>query len=75
MRPILPDSSWYISEARQQRDPLLQLGELSISRDIATCGIVVAEVGRGIRNQKALSRHIESWELRAIKPTRLENDA
>lgn len=63
MRPILADSSWYITEIRSQRDPLLQLAELSKSRNIAVCGIVISEVGRGLRHPGTLQRHIDSWEL------------
>lgn len=63
MRPILPDSSWYITEARRKNDPLLQLAELSTSRDIAVCGAVIAEVGRGFKYPKTLQRYIESWEV------------
>jgi predicted nucleic acid-binding protein len=61
MRPILPDSSWYIHESKAKRDPLLQLAELSLSRDIATCGMVIAEVGRGIRHPNTLQRYSEAW--------------
>jgi len=63
MRPILPDSSWYITEARCKNDPLRQLAEISLSRDIATCGIVISEVGRGLRHPNTLQRYIESWEV------------
>jgi len=62
MRPILPDSSWYIGEARARRDPLLQLAEHALSRDIATCGLIHAEVGRGIRNKVALSHYLNAWD-------------
>lgn len=62
MRPVLPDSSWYINETRAKRDPLLQLAEISLSRDIATCGMVIAEVGRGIRHSKTLQRYRECWD-------------
>ena len=69
MRPVLPDSSWYIAEARGRRDPLLQLAEISKARDIAVCGVVVAEVGRGILNRKALERFIESWASMCYVPS------
>ncbi len=63
MRPILVDSSWYIGEAQAKNDPLLQLAEISISRDIATCGLVMAEVGRGIRHPDALQRYEAAWRV------------
>jgi len=63
MRPILPYSSWYINETRAKNNPLRQLAEISLSRDIATCGIVMTEVGRGIRNPKTLQRFTEAWPV------------
>jgi predicted nucleic acid-binding protein len=63
MRPILPDSSWYITEARRKQDPLLQLAEISITRDVATCGIVISEVGRGMKHPNTLQRYIDCWEV------------
>lgn len=61
-RPILADSSWYIHLFRQKIDPLLELARVADSRDIATCGIVVCEVGRGWRSPKMLQRYTEAWE-------------
>lgn len=61
MRPVLPDSSWYINEAKAKRDPLLLLAEISLSRDIATCGMVVTEVGRGIRHSNTLRHYQDCW--------------
>jgi predicted nucleic acid-binding protein len=69
MRPILADTSWYIAQARQRKDPLLELAELSLSRDIAVCGMVVAETGRGIRHPNTLQRYIESWSLMCYVPS------
>ena len=63
MRPILADSSWYITEARNRHDPLLHLAELSRVRDIAICGIITAEVGRGIKDSNTLQRYTDSWEV------------
>lgn len=69
MRPILPDSSWYITEARAKNDPLLLLAKLSISRDIAVCGIIMTEVGRGIRQANILQRYLEAWQLMRYLPS------
>lgn len=69
MRPILADTSWYITQARQKKDPLLELAELSKSRDIAICGIIMAELGRGIRHAQTLERYIESWQLMCYVPS------
>ncbi len=69
MRPILADTSWYIAQARQRKDPLLELAELSLSRDIAVCGIIITELGRGIRHPNTLQRYIESWNLMCYVPS------
>lgn len=69
MRPILADTSWYIAQARAKKDPLLELAELSQSRDIAVCGMVVAELGRGIHHPNTLQRYIESWNLMCYVPS------
>ena len=69
MRPILADSSWYIAEARNRRDPLLSLSDLSLSRDIATCGLIMTEVGRGIRHPNALKRYTEAWSVMRYVPS------
>ncbi len=61
-RPILVDSSWYIMTARQGNDPLLMLAFLAESRDVATCGIIKAEVGRGIKLPQHLERYEKAWE-------------
>lgn len=57
------DSCWYIRQAREGRDPLEILGCHAESRDIAVCGIVKAEVGRGIRYPKHLARYEEAWSV------------
>ena len=62
-RPILVDSSWYIRNARRGDDPLRMLAFLAETRDIATCGVVKAEVGRGIKLPKHLERYEKAWEV------------
>ena len=62
-RPVLVDSSWYIRTARSGHDPLEALSFMSESRDIATCGIIKAEVGRGIKSPKLLKRFEAAWEV------------
>lgn len=34
-----------------------------MSRDIATCGVIMTEVGRGIRHPNTLKRYTESWSV------------
>lgn len=60
-RPILVDSSWYIQRARIGRDPLIELSLVADSRDLATCGMIAAEVGRGLRIPRFLERYRRAW--------------
>jgi len=60
-RPILVDSSWYITKMRNGEDPLAILRLQAQSRDLATCGLVKAEVGRGVRDSKALTKLEALW--------------
>ncbi len=70
-RPVLVDSSWYVSRCRDGRDPLLELALFAETRDIATCGLVCAEVGRGIREPRFLARFRKAWsEMFFIPSTR-----
>jgi predicted nucleic acid-binding protein len=60
-QPILVDSSWYIHQARLGRDPLRELADVALFREIAVCGMITAEVGRGLRFSKHLERYQQSW--------------
>lgn len=60
-RPVLVDSSWYIQKSRKGEDPLELLRFYGETRDMATCGVVKAEVGRGIRNPRLYERFKEAW--------------
>ena len=60
-RPVLIDSSWYIETAKRNRDPLMLLAMMAESRDLATCGVIKAEVGRGFRDQKRLQEYRNAW--------------
>lgn len=62
-RPIMVDSCWYITQARAGADPLLALRWIAESRDVATCGVVKAEVGRGIKLRKHLDRYLAAWSV------------
>ena len=42
---------------------LADFDNLPEPEDIATCGLVTAEVGRGIRHPNTLRRYVESWAL------------
>lgn len=60
-RPVLIDSSWYIETARRNRDPLALLAVMAESRDLATCGVIKAEVGRGFRDPRRLEPYDRAW--------------
>lgn len=62
-RPVLVDSCWYIQQARNGNDPLRMLALIAESRDIATCGIIQAEVGRGLRHASWLERYRRAWSV------------
>jgi predicted nucleic acid-binding protein len=66
---ILVDSSWYIREARCRRDPLVQLSLLAEYRDIAVCGLVMVEVGRGLREKRFLARYKNAWRQMRYVPS------
>ena len=62
-RPVLVDSSWYIGQARNGIDPLRVLSFLAETRDIGTCGVIMAEVGRGLKHPTHLRRYQAAWDL------------
>jgi len=61
--PVLVDSCWYIEHMRAGRLPLRELQPIAFSRDIATCGIVRAEVARGIRDPAVLKKFQARWDV------------
>jgi predicted nucleic acid-binding protein len=67
--PVLVDSSYYIALAREGRDPLRELAVVGAQRDIATCGVVRCEVGRGIKAEATLERFRRAWEVMMYVPT------
>ncbi len=67
--PVLADSSFYIGQMRQRRDPLPLLLYLAEDRDLATCGVVRAEVGRGLRTLKVREALGQAWDVMICVPT------
>lgn len=63
------DSSWYITQARLGKDPLKELSLVALDRDIAVCGLIMAEVGRGIRERKFLGKFIQAWSVMLFVPS------
>jgi len=57
------DSCWYIAQLRDGIDPLKTLSYLAESRDIATCGVIKAEVGRGIRQFERFEKFQRAWDV------------
>lgn len=68
-RPLMVDSSWYIQTSRDGRDPLIELALTAETRDIAICGLVMTEVGRGIRHRRYLNRYRRAWDQMLYVPS------
>lgn len=67
--PVLVDSSYYIGQAREGRDPLRDLAVVAAQRDVATCGVVRCEVARGIRSERVRDRFQRAWDVMLYVPT------
>ncbi len=67
--PVLVDSSFYIQLLRQGQDPLRALALTAASRDLAVCGVVRCEVGRGLRDRRVLKRFQAFWDVMISVPT------
>lgn len=67
--PVLVDSSFYIGMTRQGRNPLPLLTYLAVDRDLAVCGVIRAEVGRGIRIPKVTTAFQGFWDVMINIPT------
>ncbi|MGZ4965095.1 MAG: PIN domain-containing protein, partial [Limisphaerales bacterium] len=50
-------------------DPLQALAYAAVDRDLAVCGVVRCEVGRGIRQQKILKQLQSFWDVMLNVPT------
>ena len=68
-KPILVDSSYYISVARQGIDPLQTLAEVALDRDLVVCGVVRCEVSRGIRDARIRQKFDRFWQAMQYVPT------
>ncbi|MEI7731421.1 MAG: PIN domain-containing protein [Verrucomicrobiota bacterium] len=67
--PVLIDSSYYIHLARQGQDPLKSLAVAAAERDLAICGVVRCEVGRGIRHPAIREKFTAFWNVMVNVPT------
>ena len=61
--PVLIDSSFYIGQMRTSRDPLQILPYLAMERDLVICGMVRAEVGRGIKENRLRKDFHKAWDV------------
>ena len=68
-RPILVDSCYYITVARQGVDPLRTLAIAAMERDLAVCGVVRCEVSRGIKDPKIRQKFSNFWDVMQYVPT------
>lgn len=67
--PVLVDSSFYIGCLREGRDPLRVLAITAAARDLAVCGIVRCEVGRGLRDPRLRTKFQTFWDVMLNVPT------
>jgi len=67
--PVLVDSSFYIHLLRQGQDPLRALALTAAARDLAVCGVVRCEVGRGLRERRVFRRFQAFWDVMINVPT------
>src|SRR4051812_19468471 len=54
--PVLVDSSYYVGMLRARQDPFHSLAIAAAERDLAICGVIRCEVGRGLREPATLKR-------------------
>jgi hypothetical protein len=66
---VLPDSSIYIGALRAGRDPFREFAESPGEREFVTCGMVMLEVCRGIRDAHVLRRSRERFAVMLYQPT------
>jgi predicted nucleic acid-binding protein len=60
---ILPDSNIYIGAVRAGRDPFRQFASALDEWEFATCGMVMLEVCRGLRDPAVLQRFRERFAV------------
>ena len=66
---ILPDSNIFIAAARAGRDPFQQFAGQLEEYEFATCGMVMLEVCRGLRDPALLPRFQERFAVMIFLPT------
>jgi predicted nucleic acid-binding protein len=66
---ILPDSSVFIGDLRAGMDPFARFAPHAGECEFATCGMVIAEVCRGVRDPRLLRRVRERFAVMILIPT------
>jgi len=66
---ILPDSNVYIDTLRAGIDPFQHFGQFFDQWEFATCGMVMLEVCRGLREPNQLQRVRERFGVMIFLPT------
>jgi predicted nucleic acid-binding protein len=67
---VLPDSNIYIGALRAGRDPFSEFAEAAADdREFVTCGMVLLEVCRGLRDPYVLRRFRERFAVMLYQPT------
>ncbi|MDX6767042.1 MAG: PIN domain-containing protein [Candidatus Methylacidiphilales bacterium] len=69
VKPVLADSSWYIDRLRAGVDPLQELDAIAQTREVAVCGVVRIEVGRGLQQERVLRAFQAYWDVMLYVPT------
>lgn len=62
-RAVLPDSNFYIGCLRAGLDPFQELIAFAEDYEFATCGMVVIEVSRGLRERRVLDRFRQRFSI------------
>ncbi len=68
-RLVLPDSSIYLAALRAGEDPFRAFSRFHESVEFATCGLIVLEVCRGIRDPELLRKLRERFATMIVQPT------
>jgi predicted nucleic acid-binding protein len=66
---VLPDSNIYIGAARAGVDPFQQFAPFLEDWEFATCGMIVLEVCRGVREPSVVERYRERFGVMIYVPT------
>ena len=66
---VLVDSNFYIDRANRGLDPFAELAAIDPELEIATCGMVMVEVLRGVKHPRALERFVAAFAVMVFIPS------